>query len=142
MSAAIRRRHFARRLAIRGSRVAGFVDDVRPYIEAASIYLCPIRVGGGTRLKILDALAMSRPLVSTDLGVEGLGLLEGTHYLRANTPAQFVAQVRRLEADIALRQKLGEAGRAFVVERYAWHLVAEPLERAYAEAVLSVRRAA
>src|ERR671914_544119 len=80
-------------------RVLGFVDDVRPHLEAASIYVCPIRVGGGTRLKILDALAMSRPLISTDLGVEGLGLDEGVHYLRANTPAEFVSQVRRLEAD-------------------------------------------
>lgn len=115
-------------------RVLGFVDDVRPHMEAASIYLCPIRVGGGTRLKILDALAMSRPLISSDLGVEGLGLVEGTHYLAANTPAEFVHQVRRLEDDAGLRQRLGAAGRAFVVDRYAWDRVADPLEQAYVEA--------
>jgi glycosyltransferase involved in cell wall biosynthesis len=115
-------------------RVLGFVDDVRPHIEAASIYVCPMRVGGGTRLKILDALAMSRALVSTELGVEGLGLTEGEHYLRAHTPGEFVSQIRRLEADPSLRQRLGEAGRALVVRRYSWPRIAESLEEAYAEA--------
>jgi glycosyltransferase involved in cell wall biosynthesis len=115
-------------------RVLGFVDDVRPHIEAASIYVCPIRVGGGTRLKILDALALSRPLVSTDLGVEGLGLVEGEHYLAANDPAQFVSHIRRLEADAELRARLGDAGRAFVVQRYSWRGIADSLEQAYANA--------
>ena len=72
--------------------VTGFVDDVRPYMLGASIYICPIRVGGGTRLKILDALAMERPLVSTALGVSGLGLKNGCHYLQAETAAEFVAR--------------------------------------------------
>jgi polysaccharide biosynthesis protein PslH len=114
-------------------RVLGFVDDVRPHIEAAAVYVCPMRVGGGTRLKILDALAMSRPIVSTDLGVEGLGLTEGEHYLRAQTPREFVTQVRRLETDPALRRRLGEAGRALVVQQYSWPRIAESLEQAYSE---------
>jgi glycosyltransferase involved in cell wall biosynthesis len=112
-------------------RVTGFVADVRPYIESASIYVCPIRVGGGTRLKILDALAMERPLVSTDLGVEGLRLVEGEHYLRANTPEQFVTQIRRLENDAALRQWLGQRGRAFVVKHHSWPRIGESLDEAY-----------
>jgi glycosyltransferase involved in cell wall biosynthesis len=116
-------------------RVLGFVDDVRPHFEEASICVCPIRLGGGTRLKILDALAMSRPLVSTEFGVEGLGLTEGEHYLTASTPADFVRQVRRLEADPALGQRLGYAGREFVVRRYSWPRVAESLEEAYAKAL-------
>jgi glycosyltransferase involved in cell wall biosynthesis len=116
-------------------RVLGFVDDVRPHLENASIYVCPIRLGGGTRLKILDALAMSRPLVSTEFGVEGLGLTDGEHYLSASTPADFVRQVRRLEADPALRQRLGDAGREFVARHYSWPRVAESLEEAYAKAL-------
>jgi glycosyltransferase involved in cell wall biosynthesis len=116
-------------------RVLGFVDDIRPHLEAASIYVCPIRLGGGTRLKILDALAMSRPLVSTEFGVEGLGLAEGEHYLSASTPADFVRQIRRLEADPALRRRLGDAGRDFVARRYSWPRVAESLEDAYARAL-------
>ena len=115
-------------------RALGFVDDVRPHLEAASIYVCPMRVGGGTRLKILDALAMSRAIVSTEIGVEGLGLTDGEHYLRAHTPREFVSQIRRLEAEPALRQRLGESGRALVVRRYSWPRVAESLEQAYAKA--------
>jgi sugar transferase (PEP-CTERM/EpsH1 system associated) len=115
--------------------VPGFVPDVRPYIDAASIYICPIRDGGGTRLKILDALAMAKPLVATGLAVEGLGLEEGVHYLRAETPADYVLQIRRLEADPALRQRLASAGRELVERRYAWEVIGEKLERAYDEAV-------
>lgn len=116
-------------------RVLGFVDDIRPHLEAASIYVCPIRLGGGTRLKILDALAMSRPLVSTEFGVEGLGLAKGVHYLTASTPADFVRQIRQLEADPALRRRLGDAGRDFVARHYSWPRVAESLEEAYASAL-------
>jgi glycosyltransferase involved in cell wall biosynthesis len=116
-------------------RVTGFVDDVRPYISSASIYICPITVGGGTRLKILDALAMSRPLISTDLGVEGLDLEEGVHYLRANTTAEFVSQVRRLERDTELGARLAGAGRAFVQQRYAWPVIARALDEAWRGAV-------
>lgn len=113
-------------------QVTGFVDDVRPYISAASIYLCPITVGGGTRLKILDALAMSRALVSTDLGVEGLDLTEGIHYLAANTTGEFVTQVRRLENDPALAASLAQAGREFVERRYAWPVIAGALHQGWA----------
>jgi glycosyltransferase involved in cell wall biosynthesis len=119
--------------------VQGFVDDVRPAITRAPVYVCPIRVGGGTRLKILDALAMERALVSTDLGVEGLGLEPDVHYLRANSPAEFVAQVRRIEEDAALRARLGAAGRAVVEQRYSWARVGQRLDEAYARAV-AVRR--
>jgi sugar transferase (PEP-CTERM/EpsH1 system associated) len=115
-------------------RVTGFVDDPRPYVEAASLYVCPIRIGGGTRLKILDALSMCRPLVSTELAVEGLGLVSGTHYLSANTPAEFVDQISRLDADPDLRQRLSRAGRDLVVERYSWHRIADALTGAYRRA--------
>jgi glycosyltransferase involved in cell wall biosynthesis len=116
-------------------RVLGFVDDVRPHFEDASICVCPIRLGGGTRLKILDALAMSRPLVSTEFGVEGLGLAEGEHYLSASTADDFVRQIRRLESDPGLRRRLGDAGRELVTRRYSWSRVAESLEEAYANAL-------
>lgn len=100
--------------------VAGFVPDVRPYIDAASIYVCPIKVGGGTRLKILDALSMAKPIVSTALGVSGLGLEEGTHYIGAETPADFARQISRLDNDPELRIALGMNARRLVEERYAW----------------------
>jgi glycosyltransferase involved in cell wall biosynthesis len=115
--------------------VPGFGPDVRPYIGAAAIYICPIRDGGGTRLKVLDALAMAKPLVATGLAVEGLGLQEEVHYLRAETPAEYVHQTRRWEADPALRERLAQAGRERVECRYSWDVIGEKLESAYREAV-------
>jgi glycosyltransferase involved in cell wall biosynthesis len=119
-------------------RVLGWVEDVRPHIDAASIYVCPIRNGGGTRLKVLDALAMEKPLVATGLSVEGLALVEGEHYLRAETPLEYVEQIRRLENDESLRRRLARAGRELVVRRYSWDVIGEKLDRAYA---LYARRA-
>jgi glycosyltransferase involved in cell wall biosynthesis len=116
-------------------RVTGFVNDVRPYISASAIYVCPIRAGGGTRLKILDALSMRRPLVSTALGVSGIGLVEGTHYLRAETADEFVRQISRLERDADLRAALGQNGRWLVEQRYSWSIVGHQLEAAFARAV-------
>jgi glycosyltransferase involved in cell wall biosynthesis len=115
--------------------VTGFVPDVRPYMRAASVYVCPIRVGGGTRLKVLDALAMGRPLVATGISVEGLDLVEGVHYLRAETPAEFVAQIERLELAPDVRAALGAAGRRFVVERFGWSVIGRQLDRAYQRAL-------
>lgn len=121
--------------------VPGFVPDVRPYIEAASIYICPIRDGGGTRLKILDALAMAKPLVATGLAVEGLGLEEEVHYLRAETPEEYVRQIRRIETEPELGRRLARAGRELVEQRYAWDVIGRKLEQAYQEASQSGVRA-
>lgn len=115
--------------------VTGFVADVRPYMRSAGIYICPIRVGGGTRLKVLDALAMAKPLVATAISVEGLGLVEGVHYLRAESPADFVAQIERLEGSAELRRALGEAGRRVAVERFGWNVIGRQLDAAYARAL-------
>lgn len=115
-------------------RATGFVDDVRPVLGAARIYVCPIVDGGGTRLKILDALSLERALVSTRLGVEGLGLVEGRHYLNAETVEEFVQHCRRLRDDPGLAAELGRAGRAHVVERFSWRTIGERLEQAYLEA--------
>lgn len=114
--------------------VTGRVADVRPYLEAAAIYVCPLRVGGGTRLKVLDALAMTKPLVATTLAVEGLDLEPERHYLPAQSPAEFVAQITRLERDGALRRSLGRAGRELVERRYSWQVIGERLEAAYRRA--------
>jgi glycosyltransferase involved in cell wall biosynthesis len=116
-------------------RVPGFVDDVRPYMDAAAIYVCPIQTGGGTRLKILDALAMAKPLVATRMAVEGLGLEPERHYLEAESPEDYVRQIDRLEGDPALGEALGRAGRAEVAARYAWDAVGENLRRAFERAV-------
>lgn len=124
--------------ALPGVRLLGFVDDVRPYLDAASIYVCPIRDGGGTRLKVLDALAMAKPLIATRLAVEGLDLTPGRHFLAAESAAEFAQAIRRLEADSALREQLAREGRQVAVGRYSWTVVgvrlAESYERAVADA--------
>ena len=113
----------------------GFVDDVRPYLDDAGIYICPIRDGGGTRLKILDALTMALPLVATELAVEGLDIVDEVHYLRAETAAEFVSQIKRLENDSKLCHTLATAGQRFVQERYSWNVIGEKLADAYQETV-------
>ena len=109
----------------------GFVDDVRPYFNKAKIYICPIKNGGGTRLKIIDALAMKKPIIATGLAVEGLDLVEGEHYLRAEKPTEFVENIKRIESDNNLCQKLAEAGRQFVESRYSWDIIGTNMEEEY-----------
>jgi polysaccharide biosynthesis protein PslH len=115
-------------------RVTGFVDDVRPYLADAALYVCPIRQGGGTRLKVLDALAAGKALVATRFAVEGLGLEEERHYLAAESPADYVAQIGRASRDPALRERLAAAGRAHVEQHFAWTVIGAKLARAYEEA--------
>jgi glycosyltransferase involved in cell wall biosynthesis len=112
----------------------GFVNDVRPTLAAARIYVCPITDGGGTRLKILDALSLERALVSTRLGVEGLGLEAERHYLNAETPEEFARQCRRLRDDSELADRLGRQGRSHVLEHYGWGTIGAHLDQAYREA--------
>lgn len=107
-----------------GVSVTGTVDDVRPYVDAASVYVVPLRIGGGTRLKIFEALAMGKAVVSTSIGAEGLPLVSGEHFLCADEPASFAAAVVGLLRDPARRLSLGEAGRRLTEERYGWPQVA------------------
>lgn len=107
-----------------GIKVTGTVDDVRPYIDEASVYVVPLRIGGGTRLKIFEALAMGKAVVSTSIGAEGLPLVSGEHFLCADQPADFASAVVALLRDPTRRADLGQAGRQLTEERYAWSKVA------------------
>lgn len=106
----------------------GFVDDVRPHMEGAAAYVVPLRVGGGTRIKIYEAMAMGCPVVSTTVGVEGLPVEPGTHYLRADVAEDFAAAVVRLLHDESLRQGLSRAARDFVATQFSWRRAAEEFE--------------
>lgn len=120
-------------LAARDARVVvtGFVDDVRPYLSRAEIYLCPMRDGGGTRVKILDALAMSKPIVSTTMGCEGIDVTPGVDVLIADTPDAFVSQIARLRADSSLRAAMSAAARKLAVDRYSWPVIGHTLGAIY-----------
>ena len=111
--------------------VTGFVDDVREYIAKAQVYLCPMRDGGGTRLKILDALAMAKPIVATTMAYEGISVAPEKNVLVADTPEAFVRQIGRLVADSTLREKIGAEARKFVIENYSWPVIGEQLEKCY-----------
>ena len=116
-------------------QVTGTVDDVRPHVAAAAVYVVPLRVGGGTRLKIFEGLAMAKAVVSTTVGAEGLPLVPRSHFLRADNPAEFSRTVVSLIRDPALRKALGAAGRQLVAERYSWRQVAREFEARCEDAV-------
>jgi glycosyltransferase involved in cell wall biosynthesis len=110
-----------------GILVTGTVDDVRPYIDEAAVYVVPLRAGGGTRLKIFEALAMAKPVVSTTVGAEGLALTP-REFVAADDPQSFAAAVVSLLRDPHRRRWLGDAGRRLVQERYSWAQVAIEFE--------------
>ena len=121
-------------LALAGDavEVVGEVPDVAPYIDGAAVYVVPMRIGGGSRLKLLEALAMEAPVVSTPMGAEGVaGLRDGEHLLLASSPRAFADAVLRLMGDPALGRRLGAAGRAHVAAHYDWSAIVPPLEAAY-----------
>lgn len=105
--------------------VTGRVDDVRPYIEAAAAYIVPLRIGGGTRLKIYEAMAMAKPLVSTTIGAEGLPVRNGEELMLADTPEAFAGAVVNLLQDQSLADRLGQRAAARVREAFGWRRVAE-----------------
>jgi glycosyltransferase involved in cell wall biosynthesis len=102
-----------------GVRFVGFVDDLGPIYRGAAMAICPIRAGGGTRIKILEAAAFSIPSVSTTLGAEGLDLQDGEHILLADSSKQFAESCLRLIDDKITANKLGLAARARICERYS-----------------------
>jgi sugar transferase (PEP-CTERM/EpsH1 system associated) len=116
-----------------GIEAPGLVPDIRPYVQGAALFVCPLRVGGGTRLKILDAWAMGKAVVSTGLGCEGLDAVPGRDLEIADDPAAFAARVCALLADPGRRRALGRAGRGRVVHEFAWPGVAEGMLRLYDE---------
>ncbi len=105
-------------------RVTGTVPDVRPWLERASVAIIPLRVGGGTRLKLYEALAMERPLVSTTIGAEGLPVEDGRHCLIVDEPSAFAAAILRLLSDPVLARKIAQDGATLVRENFSWDRVA------------------
>ena len=114
-----------------GVVVTGVVEDPRPYIAAAAVYVAPLRMGGGTRFKLLEAMAQGRPIVSTTLGAEGFAVQSGRELLLADRPADFAGAVLRLLETPAEAQGLAQAGRAFARAGYDWSVIVPKLEAAY-----------
>lgn len=111
-----------------GVHVAGGVPDIRPYLQTAGIFVCPIRYGAGIKNKLLAALAMQKAVVATRQSIEGLDLREDEDLLIADAPEQFAAKVMRLLEDPAYAKRLGQNGQAFVAGKYSWESSAKLLE--------------
>lgn len=117
-------------LAASGQRiqVTGRVEDVRPYIRQGALYIVPLRIGGGTRLKIFEAMAMAKAIVSTSIGAEGLSVKNGANILIADSPEDFAQGVTKLLRDPVERNRLGCAARQMVEQAYSWTAVVSHFE--------------
>ena len=107
-----------------GIHIAGQVPDVRPYTAAADVFVMPLRVGSGTRLKALEALASGLPIVATRLAVEGLGLVERDLVLLGETPDELAFAIERAVTDLPLRARLVRDGRRYAVDCFSWDRIA------------------
>jgi polysaccharide biosynthesis protein PslH len=119
--------------ALAGPRIelSGFVPDLRPHLAAAAAVVVPLRLGGGTRLKIVEAMAMGKAIVSTTLGTEGIAAVPGRDLLIEDDPAAFGDAVSRLLAEPDLAARIGQSARQLVVEQYSWSGSARALEGFY-----------
>lgn len=129
--------HKILRLAVNNQNiiVTGSVDDIRPFIAKASVVIVPLRVGGGTRLKILEAMSMGKAIVSTSIGCEGIDVNDDENIIIADSPAVFSEAILKLFSDVCLRDKLGRAGRKLVCQKYSWSKIYECLNKNYEELV-------
>lgn len=116
-----------------GVELVGAVPDERPWFDRSDVLVVPMRMGSGVRLKVLQAMAMGVPIVSTSLGMAGVEAENGTHYLLADNPSEFARQIVDALGNRGLRQSLGKAGRKLACERYDWQVIVPRLERFYEE---------
>ena len=124
-----------------GIDVTGRVEDVRPHVAQGAVYIVPLRIGGGTRLKIFEAMSMAKAVVSTTVGAEGLPVTPGRDIVIADEPARFAQSVIHLIRDTAARRAIETAARQVVVERYDWGAVAQDFEDALTTATGTVAAA-
>lgn len=119
--------------------VTGFVEDVREYMARGAVFIVPLKTGSGMRIKILNALAMGRAIVSTSVGCEGINVMDGENIRIANTEQEFAREVIKLLKGREERKRLGEAGLKLVKEKYQWERIAEQIEKEYEE-ILGARK--
>jgi glycosyltransferase involved in cell wall biosynthesis len=109
-------------------KLTGFVDDIRPYVAQSHVYVIPLWVGSGTRIKAFEAMAMGRPVISTSLGIEGLDVTDGEHFLRADSAEAFSHGILSLLDDAPFRHRIAGAARRLMEDRFSWKNVAAQFE--------------
>lgn len=117
--------------ASRGVRLTGYVDDIRPHVGEPACYIVPLRVGGGSRLKILDAWAMGKAVVSTAVGCEGLDARDGENILIRDTSVGFAEAVQEVLSNSDLRRRLGREARRTAETVYDWQVLGASVHSAY-----------
>jgi glycosyltransferase involved in cell wall biosynthesis len=120
-----------RRLQRPGVVFTGLVPDVKPYLRRAAVVAVPVRMGGGTRLKVVEGLALGKAMVSSTIGCEGIAVRDGEHLLIADDAQAFASSVTELFAQPARREALGKAGRGLAEREYSWALVGDRLDVLY-----------
>ena len=108
--------------------ITGTVEDVRPYLTESEVYVVPLRIGGGTRIKIFEAMAMALPVVSTPIGAEGLSVKNGENILLSDQPEEFADNVIKLLQDQKNREEIGEKALTLIQKRFSWGAVTEVFE--------------
>ncbi len=122
--------------------LTGFVDDIRPYVARGHVYVIPLWVGSGTRIKAFEAMAMGRPVISTSMGIEGLDVTDGEHFLRADSAEAFAHGILALLDDSASRARIAGAARRLMEERFSWTKVAAQFEAICLDALVRRKGAA
>jgi len=118
-----------------GFNVRGFVDDVRPHIEQATIYVCPIRDGGGTKLKLLDAMAMGKAIVADPIACEGIKVTHGRDVILAKDETEFIEQIDFLLKSTGKREALGDSARDLVEKHYGYEAIGKKLAAVFEDSV-------
>ena len=118
-----------------GVTITGSVPDIRPYLAECTVSMVPLRLGGGTRLKIMESIAAGRAVVSTSVGAEGVGMRHGEHLLIADDPAEFAGQAAVLLRDAKLRGTLVKNARPYVKSHFSWEVLGKRFEAACGEMV-------
>lgn len=118
-------------------KVHGFVDDIRPFIHQAAVFIAPIRSGSGTKIKVLNALALGKAVVTTSVGAEGIAVEAGKHVMIADIPEEFAQKTVYLLNNPAIASEMGMAGRKVIEKFYDWNMIKENMERLYNEVKLS-----
>lgn len=108
-------------------QITGFVDDIRPYIDRASVYICPIMDGGGTKLKILDALAMAKPIVASRIAAEGIDVEDGKNIMLVDSPQEYVDAIGSLFESESLRAEMGQEARRLSEQKYEFSRIGKKL---------------
>lgn len=127
-------------LADKNVTVTGTVEDVRPYVYKASVFVAPLRFGSGIKCKVLEAMALGIPVITTSIGAQGLGVVSGKHLIIEDNPQKFAIKTIELLGNKSLQQKLIENGLRLINERYIWEKVVSELNRTFYELVCERKR--